>query len=358
VEGIVEMSALAHAAGKGLKTMVKLLIDNGANVNYMCSDAITAVGCSILGEQFETFHFLLECDSLDKSILGLSSAIVTSVRTERYYFTERLLELLGGAKTAVMEAHQNHMEQLKEIILMYMQAVHHEDLPEVSLMLEHFKSPAVVPLCARHHPEDQHKIDDVLTKFCSICISAVRESPEIHHDSLPEIAQATGNRAVGNFFRRVLSSTMTPEEIRRDLLCGPSSPLRFLIENKILTIDIFQMEVLKFYLDGGDQFYKDLVWTFRKMQGGTDLPTNWHAMLTQLFSGRFIPGQRTLTGDSYYGVSQRLALPPIRKPAPVVPEQKVIIIPDKEKVVMSKPFCFNGINTKFSQIHSGTCILL
>ena len=25
------------------------------------------------------------------------------------------------------------------------------------------------------------------------------------------------------------------------------------------------MEVLKFYLDGGDQFYKDLVWTFRKV---------------------------------------------------------------------------------------------
>ena len=37
VEGIVEISALAHAAGKGLKTMVKLLIDNGANVNYLCS---------------------------------------------------------------------------------------------------------------------------------------------------------------------------------------------------------------------------------------------------------------------------------------------------------------------------------
>ena len=37
----------------------------------------------------------------------------------------------SSQKTAVMEAHQNHMEQLKEIILMYMQAVHHEDLPEV-----------------------------------------------------------------------------------------------------------------------------------------------------------------------------------------------------------------------------------
>ena len=37
VEGKVELTPLAHAAGKGLKSMVKLLIDNGANVNYLCS---------------------------------------------------------------------------------------------------------------------------------------------------------------------------------------------------------------------------------------------------------------------------------------------------------------------------------
>ena len=41
------------------------------------------------------------------------------------------------------------------------------------------QAPAVVSPHVRPHPEDQHKIDEVLTKFCRICISAILESPEI-----------------------------------------------------------------------------------------------------------------------------------------------------------------------------------
>ena len=41
------------------------------------------------------------------------------------------------------------------------------------------QAPAVVSPHIRPHPEDQHKIDEVLTKFCRICISAILESPEI-----------------------------------------------------------------------------------------------------------------------------------------------------------------------------------
>ena len=37
VEGTVELTPLAHAAGKGLQGIVELLIDSGANVNYLCS---------------------------------------------------------------------------------------------------------------------------------------------------------------------------------------------------------------------------------------------------------------------------------------------------------------------------------
>ena len=33
----MEMTPLAHAAGNGFKGIVKLLIDKGANVNYLCS---------------------------------------------------------------------------------------------------------------------------------------------------------------------------------------------------------------------------------------------------------------------------------------------------------------------------------
>ena len=36
-EGIVEMTPLSHAAGKGMDAMVELLINNGANINYLCS---------------------------------------------------------------------------------------------------------------------------------------------------------------------------------------------------------------------------------------------------------------------------------------------------------------------------------
>ena len=40
VEGIVEMTPLSHAAGKGMNSMVELLIKNGANVNYLCSVSV------------------------------------------------------------------------------------------------------------------------------------------------------------------------------------------------------------------------------------------------------------------------------------------------------------------------------
>ena len=33
----MEMTPLAHAAGKGFRGMVKLLIEEGANVNFLCS---------------------------------------------------------------------------------------------------------------------------------------------------------------------------------------------------------------------------------------------------------------------------------------------------------------------------------
>ena len=36
VEGTVELTPLAHAAGKGMQGIVELLIDSGANVNCLC----------------------------------------------------------------------------------------------------------------------------------------------------------------------------------------------------------------------------------------------------------------------------------------------------------------------------------
>ena len=37
MEGTVEVTPLTNAAGKGLDDMVRLLLDNGANINYLCS---------------------------------------------------------------------------------------------------------------------------------------------------------------------------------------------------------------------------------------------------------------------------------------------------------------------------------
>ena len=37
VEGTVEVTPLSQAAGKGLDDMVTLLLNNGANINYLCS---------------------------------------------------------------------------------------------------------------------------------------------------------------------------------------------------------------------------------------------------------------------------------------------------------------------------------
>jgi ankyrin repeat protein len=180
VEGIVEMTPLSHAAGKGMNSMVELLIKNGANVNYLCSETMPALGFAIIGEQFETFHLLLQCENLDKSITGLSTSIITSVRTEKLYFTEHLLDVLGGPKTALMRAQQTQMELLVENILMYMQATNHPHLSEVGSMPGQYKAPPVAPTPqVRLHPEDQQKIDEVLTHFSRICMSAVLESPEI-----------------------------------------------------------------------------------------------------------------------------------------------------------------------------------
>ena len=51
------------------------------------------------------------------------------------------------------------------------------------------QAPAVVSPHMRPHPEDQHKIDEVLTQFCRICVSAVLESPDIPVSSLYFILQ-------------------------------------------------------------------------------------------------------------------------------------------------------------------------
>ena len=69
------------------------------------------------------------------------------MKTEKYYYTEKLLEILEGPvscfkdicmeylfhtqKQALMRAQQNHMELLAENILMYMQAVNHPQLDQV-----------------------------------------------------------------------------------------------------------------------------------------------------------------------------------------------------------------------------------
>ena len=48
MEGIVELTPLASAASKGLTAMVRLLMENGANVNYLCSVGVLHVYTSIL----------------------------------------------------------------------------------------------------------------------------------------------------------------------------------------------------------------------------------------------------------------------------------------------------------------------
>ncbi|CAI8019243.1 Receptor-type tyrosine-protein phosphatase alpha [Geodia barretti] len=274
LDGIVELTPLAQAAAKGLNAMVQLLLDSGANINYFCADTLPALGFTIIGDHVETFHLLLSSPNLVKTLAGLSSVIITSVRTEKYYYTEKLLEILGGPQAAVMQAQQDHLQLLVENIAAYMRATYHPDLREVESIL-------LVPNSTRHQlrqlelgPGEQEKIKYVLTDFCRICVSAILYSPEVHisTENLIGIAQATGNVAVANFLQRTLSGPMVDEELQQKFLMGEPSPLRFLIENKVFKLDIFQIEVLKFHPDDSDIFYKDLVWTFQHMSGGANLP--------------------------------------------------------------------------------------
>ena len=78
----------------------------------------------------------------------------------------------------------------------------------------------------------------------------------LQHDSLEEVARAMGNVAVANFFHGVLSNSLvsvfmsdykrkvcewspiifqSSDEVRIEFLSGPTSPLRFLITNKMIT---------------------------------------------------------------------------------------------------------------------------
>ena len=93
------------------------------------------------------------------------------MKTEKYYYTEKLLEILGGAvscckeirdtpihcmehfiftqKQALMKAQQNQMELLAENILMYMQAVNHPQLDQVrtSTVLVRTSEVVVIHFC-------------------------------------------------------------------------------------------------------------------------------------------------------------------------------------------------------------------
>jgi hypothetical protein len=309
LDGIVELTPLAQAAAKGLNAMVKLLLDSGANINYFCADILPALGFTIIGDHVETFHLLLSSPNLVKTLAGLSSVIITTVRTEKYYYTEKLLEILGGPRAAVMQAQQDHLQLLVENIAVYMRATYHPDLREVESILS-------APNSTRHQlrqlelaPGEQEKINYVLTDFCRICVSAILYSPEVHisTENLIGIAQATGNVAVANFLQQTLSGSMVDEELRQNFLMGEPSPLRFLIENKVLKLDIFQIEVLKFHPDDSDIFYKNLVWTFQHMSGGGNLPDRVEPMLKQLFSAGFTPTTSFQSG-THSGIESRSPL--------------------------------------------------
>jgi ankyrin repeat protein len=302
VEGIVELTPLAHAAGKGFNNIVQLLMDNGANVNYLCSDTLPAIAFSIIGDHIETFHLLFDSPNVVKTLSVLAPTIITSVRTEKYYYTEKLLDYFGGPQVAMMQAQQDRLEQLMENILMYMQAVNHPQLTEVAL--PQHRAPPPSRQQVRLGPGEQERINSTLIHFSSICVSAVLESTDVQvsPQSLVEIAQATASSTVASFFRKVISGSMTPEEIRLNFLQGEPSPLRFLIENKILTMEVFVIEVLKFHPEDSEVFYKNLVWTFRHMNGGADLPDNIHSMLTRLFNGRFTPRTPTQQGAPSRGI--------------------------------------------------------
>jgi ankyrin repeat protein len=289
VEGTVEVTPLSQAAGKGLDDMVTLLLNNGANINYLCSDTLPAIAFAILGDHIETFHLLLKSPNLVKTLAGLTPVIVTSVRTEKFYYTEKLLELFGGPQVAMMQAQNDRMDMLVENIMMYMQAVHHPELAEVGSMQQELMAPASRQM--RLGLGHQEKINSVLTDFSRICMSAILYSHDVkvNLESVIEGADATGNEAVADFLRQTLSGSMTDQELRQNFLLGDRSPLRFLIENKILTMEIFVIEVFKFRPDDSHIFYNDLVWTFQHMNGGADLPSNVDSMLKQLFSGRFTP---------------------------------------------------------------------
>jgi hypothetical protein len=140
-------------------------------------------------------------------------------------------------------------------------------------------------------------------------VSAILYSPEVHisTENLIGIAQATGNVAVANFLQQTLSGSMVDEELRQNFLMGEPSPLRFLIENKVLKLDIFQIEVLKFHPDDSDIFYKNLVWTFQHMSGGGNLPDRVEPMLKQLFSAGFTPTTSFQSG-THSGIESRSPL--------------------------------------------------
>ena len=94
--GSVEETPLAHACARGLEKIVTLLIDRGANVNFMCSDTVPPIGFAIIGHQLNIVRMLLKCNSLDSSIYSLSSSIIIAVKTENHECTRLLVDRLGG----------------------------------------------------------------------------------------------------------------------------------------------------------------------------------------------------------------------------------------------------------------------
>ncbi|CAI8010031.1 Ankyrin repeat domain-containing protein 17 [Geodia barretti] len=303
VDGIIELTPLAQAAQHGFKMMVELLLDSGADINYLCSNMLPAIAYAIIGDHVETFHLLLNSRNSIKTLHWLTAVIMTSVRTEKYYYTRELLDILGGPRAAVMQAQRDSTEPVESIV-MYMQAVNHPDLAMVLQDLEDGvpqAKPSPVHSQPVLSPRERDKINSVLTSFCRICVSAIFNSSDIKvtPQSLIEIARAT-DANVANVLYQALSGSMTDQELRHKFLQGEPSPLRYLIAHKILTIDIFQIEVLKFHPNDSDSYLEDLVWTFHNMSGGAHLPRDVQTMLNNLFTGGFTP-RTTPQGEMYDG---------------------------------------------------------
>ena len=77
------------------------------------------IGFAIICRQYHIVKYLLTTRQLDKTITGLSTAIIISVRVQNHACTKLLLDTFGGAEKSLRLADESDLPELRHHIHEY-----------------------------------------------------------------------------------------------------------------------------------------------------------------------------------------------------------------------------------------------